>query len=297
MTVLVTGASAGQGFAIAARLAASGYRVRTMSRSPDRLAPRLPEGVTCVPGDFAEPETLVAAMEKADTLVLTLPLVFDPETFRANGLNALRAAERAGVERIVYNASVCAGDRPLGDTVLDTIGALIGAVLDGPVPASVVRPPLFLENLLAPWTLPDILNAGLLRYPLPADRAVNWLSQENLARFVQAVLDWDETDRVRDVANPTPLSGPDLAALLGEALARSVAYEPLDPEAFAERAGAMIGSDGGRHLADLYRLLGDPAQNVFDRPYADNLAELGPALIDPKDWMARHLRPAAASLA
>jgi uncharacterized protein YbjT (DUF2867 family) len=110
MTVLVTGASAGQGFAIATRLAGAGYRVRAMSRHPDRLAARLPKGVTCVSGDFAEPETLAPAMQDADTLVLTLPLVFDPETFRANGLNALRATERAGVKRIVYNASVCAGD-------------------------------------------------------------------------------------------------------------------------------------------------------------------------------------------
>jgi hypothetical protein len=57
----------------------------------------------------------------------------------------------------------------------------------------------------------------------------------------------------------------------------------------------MIGAEGGRHLADLYRLLGDPALGVFDRPYSRNLTELGPALIEPSDWMADHIRTADAA--
>jgi uncharacterized protein YbjT (DUF2867 family) len=295
MSVVVTGASAGQGRAIATRLAASGYRVKAMSRSPETLALRMPADITCVSGDFSDPEGLVAAMRGAETLVLTLPLVFDRAAFLANGQAALQAAERAGVARIVYNASVCAGDRPLGDVILDVIRTLVQVVLDRPIPAAVVRPPLFLENLLAPWTLPDVLHAGVLRYPLPADRRVPWLSQANLARYVQAVLDWGETGTVRDIADPTPLTGGDLADLLSDCLARQVVYEPIDPRRFAERAGAMIGAEGGRHLADLYRLLGDPALGVFDRPYRRNLAELGPALIEPSDWMADHIRTADAA--
>jgi hypothetical protein len=154
---------------------------------------------------------------------------------------------------------------------------------------------LFLENLLAPWTLPDVLQAGVLRYPLPADRRVPWLSQANLARYVQAVLDRGETGTVRDIADPAPLTGGDLADLLSDCLARQVVYEPIDPQRFAERAGAMIGAEGGRHLADLYSLLGDPALGVFDRPYRRNLAELGPALIEPSDWMADHIQKADAA--
>jgi uncharacterized protein YbjT (DUF2867 family) len=119
--------------------------------------------------------------------------------------------------------------------------------------------------------------------------AVRWLSQENLAAYVEALLDRGKTGTVRDIADESPISGEDLGERLSRALGRQVAYEPLAPEAFAERAGAVIGSEGGRHLADLYRILSAPDGRVFDRPYAANRQDLGPQLLDATQWMVRHL--------
>jgi len=64
-TILVMGATGRQGAAVVDELLARGYAVRGMTRSPQgKKARRLAErGVTVVPGDYRDPDSLPAAMD------------------------------------------------------------------------------------------------------------------------------------------------------------------------------------------------------------------------------------------
>lgn len=103
-TVLITGASGFIGRRLAARLAASGYRLRCMVR---RAADGLPDGVETVAGDLLAPLSLGAVMAGIDTVFYLVHSMgggragFERRD-REAARNFVAAAERAGVRRVIY---------------------------------------------------------------------------------------------------------------------------------------------------------------------------------------------------
>jgi dihydroflavonol-4-reductase len=113
---LVTGATGFVGWHVARRLLERGERVRVLVRDPARL--RELDGVEPVQGDLRNPESLAQAVDgcgvvyhvAADYRLWTR----DPdEMYRSNvegTRHLLKAAERSGVERVVYTSTVgCIG--------------------------------------------------------------------------------------------------------------------------------------------------------------------------------------------
>jgi len=284
MTVLVYGATAPQGRAIAEALISHGRSVRTLSRSPERARAALPAGLDCRQGNLEDPRSLDEAHDGVEAVVLTLPLTFDASRFRANGDAAFEAARRAGVRRLVYNTSVAAADTPVGDAVLDTIHDLVRDAVRSQISVVALRPPLFLENLLTPWTRPGIEKEGVLRYPLPEDLPIRWINAGTIGRAVSAALLADDAEGIFDIADDIPMTGPTLSSVLGERLGRSVVYEAIAPEEFASRAEPWFGSEGARHVASLYRIIGR-SPGLFDRDYAGAQSVLGFDPVPSRHWI------------
>ncbi len=114
MKVLLTGATGYLGSHVAARLVSSGHGVLVLARPGSER--RLPAGCRAVRGDLLEPASVRHALQGCDALVhmaaLVRTWVRDPRDFdRVNveGLStALRAAEAAGLARIVYTSTIVA---------------------------------------------------------------------------------------------------------------------------------------------------------------------------------------------
>ena len=70
LTVLAVGATGSIGRHVVTEAAAAGHRVRALVRSRERAA-LLPAGTDVVIGDVTRPETLTAALEGVDAVVLT----------------------------------------------------------------------------------------------------------------------------------------------------------------------------------------------------------------------------------
>ncbi|MBX7259050.1 MAG: SDR family oxidoreductase [Candidatus Hydrogenedentes bacterium] len=104
--ILVTGATGYVGGRLVTRLEARGFQIRCMARTPERLRDRLPRSAKIVRGDVTEPTTLDEALCGIDTafyLVHALASRGDFEsTELAGARNFAAAAERAGVNRIIY---------------------------------------------------------------------------------------------------------------------------------------------------------------------------------------------------
>jgi uncharacterized protein YbjT (DUF2867 family) len=142
-TILVGGATGRQGNAVVDELLARGYKVRGLTRRPDsKKAGRLAaKGVELVKGDYADRESLLAAMQGIER-------VFFYSGFSSNeveeGSNVIAAAKTSGIKHLVYSSGAAASPE----------NGLEGAskmqveleIIDSGVPYTVFRPVAFMEN-------------------------------------------------------------------------------------------------------------------------------------------------------
>ncbi len=100
--ILITGATGHIGRELVPQLLEMGQTVRVFTRDARKVA-QLNDRVECVEGDFDRPNTLAAAMQNVDRMFLV--------TFKTRqDINALEAAQRAGVKQVVKLSTLEASD-------------------------------------------------------------------------------------------------------------------------------------------------------------------------------------------
>lgn len=229
-TALVYGGTGFQGSRIVERLRAEGYRVRVLiyGEQPDGL-----EGVEAVSGSFDDAGSLIQATAGVSHVVLLLPLAFDVEAAARWTSNVLRAAELAGVQRLVFDTSVPVPDNRTGVAAIDVKVVAEALVRGASIPWTIVRPTIYLGNLIAPWSAPGIVRDHVVAYPLAADVPVSWISWEDTAVAVERALsDPSLTGHALDVGGHHALTGTELAAAFGKALGGTYAYAPIPLDGF-----------------------------------------------------------------
>ncbi|MEQ9465741.1 MAG: NmrA family NAD(P)-binding protein [Haliea sp.] len=246
---LVVGATGDQGYRQASALAAAGHTVLGAGRQPDPA--RLPNAVKPVALDLLAPATLPAVLGQVDTVFLNLPSASfnDPGEILQGFQNFLHAAEQSAIRRIVFNASLYVGDRPVGHVAHDVRHGIIQDLLASPVPATAVCPVIFMENMLRGWALPALRERQVLSYPHGEDLPVSWVSLDDVARIMIALADDPEAiDRRYVIGGPEALRGAETAAALSRAWGREIRFESLPVEDFARRMGGLFG--GGDRAAE-----------------------------------------------
>jgi uncharacterized protein YbjT (DUF2867 family) len=83
----------------------------------------------------------------------------------------------------------------------------------------VLRPTVYLGNLLAPWSV-EGLRTGVLSYPAPAEAAMSWMSHQSLGDWVAAVARAGLRKTDIRIGGPQALDGAGLAAAFAKALGR-----------------------------------------------------------------------------
>ena len=96
--ILVTGATGMFGGGVTNELAKRGVPLRAMTSNAGRAEQLRRPGIDPVVADMDRPETLAEAMRGVDTVFLVSPM---DDRVKVREGNVLRAAQRAGVRRIV----------------------------------------------------------------------------------------------------------------------------------------------------------------------------------------------------
>ena len=104
--ILITGASGTVGRAVLAEVARSGEKLRAMYRSKEDAA-KAPGGTEAVIADFSDKASLAPALRGVESVYLVCSPI--PALVELEG-NAIAASEAAGVQRIVLNSALGAGD-------------------------------------------------------------------------------------------------------------------------------------------------------------------------------------------
>jgi nucleoside-diphosphate-sugar epimerase len=260
--IALTGATGFIGRHLLRELPRHGYRIRVLLRRPAEVPP---EASSAVVGDIAAPRNMAVALRDVDMVIHSAGLAQgmsgrpedDYRSINTEATVALaRAAERAGIKRFVFLSSIRAQSGPCADAVLTEA--------DPPAPTDAYgRSKLAAEQGLAELGLDWVALRPVLVYgpgvkgnmaslaelarsklPLPlgglkARRSL--LSLDNLVSAVDTVLRAPAPlRRPLIVADPEPLTVPEMIAAFREGLGRSPGLVPV-PSLLLEAAARLSG--------------------------------------------------------
>jgi uncharacterized protein YbjT (DUF2867 family) len=293
--VTVFGASGRQGIAQVRQLAKSGYKVRAVSRRDDPFLGENFANTEIVSADLDDAPSLELAVDGADAVFFTRPLIQtrDPiERIRTLG----RAAKRASVKRLVFNTSLYVPEKPIDQFTYDMAVAMENAFAESGVPLTVFRPVLFMDNLLTNWARPFIVHEGRYVYPHRPSLEANWISLDDVGKFMIAALDRPDLEGQRIViGGPEQLVPPQVAEILSEVLGRPVRYDLCTPEKFAVNLVKAFGDDFPERaraptisrIAEFYHFNNDSPIHPFKVDMAPVLKRIPIQMETLRDWAQR----------
>ncbi|WP_125100090.1 SDR family oxidoreductase [Leucobacter chromiireducens] len=288
MTYIVHGATGAQGSPVLASLLASGHPATAAVRTPANL----PDGATAAAVDLTDAAALTALYTGASGVFVHLPLGA-PEVAAAQAEAIATAIETARPARVVISTSGAIVDQP--DSPLQApedapVRRLIRRATESGVSTAIVSPRLYLENLLLPVVFGPAREAGVLRYPLPADFPVSWSSHLDVAEVVARLLTEDaeaRTEGVIAIGHLPALTGEQLATEFGAALGHPVRYAALSPAEFGELITPLFGP-GAAPVVSLYEALNaEPGFMISEPTSAQRVLDLAPRPV--ADWLAKML--------
>lgn len=291
--VLVYGASGSQAMPIVRHLIAAGHEAYAVTRNAaaPKCDPLRALGATLVEADMGDLDSLRRAGTGMDAVALMIPaFIPNPMDYPRYAGNAIQAAAEAGAGLIVYNTSGTMADRPLNNPMYDLRLMIAGQLAQSGVPHIILQTPVYMENLLGPWTAPGVAAKNELAYPVPADMRMGWIASDDVGKLTAAAIDRPELASrkiaVSGIEHPT---GPELAAAFSEGLGRPITYREMPLDEFAAVMDGLFGPGAGA---------GAKAGYQFQRDHADLLpmtADMGPVLemlpvrmTTLAEWVAAH---------
>jgi uncharacterized protein YbjT (DUF2867 family) len=181
--IVVTGATGQQGGATARHLLAQGWRVRALVRDPNKPAAQAlaGRGAELAQGDLDDRASLDRALSGAYG-------VFSVQTFMGpegpvgetrQGKNLADAAKAAGIQHFVYT-SVGGADRKSGLPHFESKWQIEAHIRSLGLPATILRPVFFMENLRSPWMGP---RDGVLAVALSPSTALQMIASDDIGAF------------------------------------------------------------------------------------------------------------------
>jgi NAD(P)H dehydrogenase (quinone) len=272
MSTVITGASGHLGRLVVEQLLAIGTppeQIVATGRDVEKLADLAQRGVTVRRADFADPTTLDEAFAGADTMLLVSTTTVG-ERFE-NARNAIDAAARAGVTRIVYTSLLNASTARM--TLADQHRRTEDYLRASGSAFVILRNGWYLENYT------DLLPMITRYHALPGsaqDGLVSAAARRDLAAAAAAVLTQDGHLEATYELGGAPFTLTELAATFSDALGTHIAYQDMSVADYTgtltgaglppEMAAAVADADAGLARGELYtdsddleKLIGRPA--------------------------------------
>ena len=225
--VFVSGAAGNVGGAAAASLCAAGVEVVAGVRAEGRGDALKAMGAEVRPFDFADPDSMVAAMAGCDRVFLALPLV---EGMTRLGHLAVEAMKAAGVEYVVRSSGYAASSDAHWRLGREH-GMVDQFVEDSGIAFTTLRPNTFMQNFST--VMAPMVKGGTLTLP-EKDAAVSYIDVRDVgdcaARLFQDNAGFE--NGFYALTGPEGLTLSDVAATLSELDGVSVEYQPVEEAAY-----------------------------------------------------------------
>jgi len=256
--IAVTGASGQQGGAVARHLLAQGWKVRALTRDPDKPAAQAlaAAGAELVQADNDDRASLERAMQGAygafGVQNFWLPGVGKEGEIR-QGKNAADAAKAAGIQHFVYS-SVGSAHRGMGQAHFESKWEIEQYIQALGLAYTILRPVLFMDNYN--WQRAAITNGIFTSMGLRPDKGIQMISADDIGAFAALIY----SDPQHFLGKTIELAGeeltePQIAATMTKVIGRLVnVIQPRMPEGFEptpEQAAMVRFFSGQGYAADI----------------------------------------------
>jgi len=270
--ILVIGASGAQGGPVARHLLAAGKHVRLLVRHPERVTDLVAAGAEMMAGDFDDAASLAQVAKGMEGAFLLFPFM-NPRLDHARAV--IGALTGAGVRRVVWNATGAIPPVATGNPGVDIRRDILALLEESGMDVVALQPTVYMENLLGPWTAPEVIAEDRLAYPLPPTVAVQWISHEDAGAFAAAAFDQLPAGRhLLAISGPEALTGANAAASFTRGLGRPVTYRAMPPAEFGAIIDRAFGCGGAGATAFYEAVAANPDLIETHIDFGDLLARL-----------------------
>jgi uncharacterized protein YbjT (DUF2867 family) len=202
-------------------------KLRALVRDPKKAEALRQHGIQAESGDLDEPESLSAAFEGvSDLWLLNAVSPRQPE----NSMNALWAAKRAGVERVVRMSAIgAAHDAPSRNGRLHALSD--AELMASSLKWTILRPHFFMQNLL--MSAPSIAQQGAF-YQAMGQGKLGMIDARDIGEFAARMLTSAPElhhGKTYTLTGPASISFDDAAAQLSAGIDRPVRYVAVSNDA------------------------------------------------------------------
>jgi uncharacterized protein YbjT (DUF2867 family) len=237
---VVAGATGKQGGAVARSLLDRGFRVRALTRDPQKPEAQAlaDQGAEVAQGDMEDRSSMERSLEGAYG-------IFSVQNFWETGYDGevqqgktvADAAKAAGVEHLVYS-SVGSAHRQTGIPHFESKWEVENHVREIGLPYTILRPVFFMQN----WEMMrGMILKGTLAQPLDPDKPLQQLAVEDIGTF--AAIAFENPNRW--IGREVDLAGdeqtmPEMAETFGRVIGRDVSYHQVPWDQFEEQMGEEV---------------------------------------------------------
>lgn len=233
MAILVIGGTGTVGSQTVQNLLEKGEKVCVMTRSAEKAA-SLPAGVSGVVGNLSDPPSLTKAFVGIEKVFLITPVHPDESV---HGQNAVRAAKKAGVKKIVYLSVVMPPDSDVIPHFASKV-PVENAIKESGMAYTILRPDNFFQNDF--WYKDVMLEYGLYPQPLGA-KGINRVDIRDIAdAATNALVESGFEGKTINLHGPDALTGKDCAFIWGKHLGTEINYMGDDLAKWSESASASL---------------------------------------------------------
>lgn len=236
--ILVTGATGHQGGSVLRHLKARGHRLRALVRDKSSPGARALQGlgVEVFQGRFEDAPAVEQAAHYVDAAFLMgTPFQLGADAERAQGIAAIDALRAADVPYILYS-SVASAQQHTGIPHFDSKFGVEHHLRSSGTPFAIVAPVAFMENVIAPYSLPG-LRQGQIGFGLPPDKPLQMVALDDLGAFDTVVLENPTRFRGQRVEIASDeVTGLREAEILSQRTGRSVRYAQIPMEAIRQQS-------------------------------------------------------------
>jgi len=260
--IFVANASGVQGSQIAAQLMEEGYEVSTLIRTEKTL-----KGVEVHVGNLNETKEIQTALKGVKAAVYTFPMVFEEQVAITYTTNFIKACQKEGVDLVIFNAASELPKTKTGLLALDIKLVMDDLFKTSDLNVITLVPDIYIDNLAAPWSIPVILEHGILPYPIASEQAIPWISHIDLAKYVLAALKQPSLAGQQLPINSNCWTGEEISAELSKYLGRTINFVSLSPNDFEAQLAPAFGVPMAKEVSNIYRHLKNNTTSLLAKDF------------------------------